>query len=102
AAGGARADGHAVQGLLCGKPGPGAAGICAVSVPCEQSPGLAALSGARHGFFGRNGGSSVGDFAENNMSIAVGDTPHLVEANRSAAAQTLGYLRKNLYLLKQV
>jgi YfiH family protein len=73
-----------------------------VSVPCEKSPGLNALSGVRHSFFGRSGGSSVGEFAENNMSIAVGDTPHLVEANRSAAAQTLGYLRKNLYLLKQV
>jgi YfiH family protein len=73
-----------------------------VSVPCEHSAALTALSGIRHGFFGRSGGSSVGEFAENNMSIAVGDTPHLVEANRSAAAQTLGYLRKNLYLLKQV
>ncbi len=73
-----------------------------MSVPCEHSAALTALAGIRHGFFGRNGGSSVGEFAENNMSIAIGDTPHLVEANRSAAAQTLGYLRKNLYLLKQV
>lgn len=71
-------------------------------VPFEQSPALAAIAPLRHGFFGRKGGSSVGEFAENNMSIAVGDTPHLVEANRHGAAQELGYLRKNLYLLKQV
>lgn len=71
-------------------------------MPFEQSPSLAAASSIRHGFFGRQGGYSQGEFAANNMSIAVGDTPHLAEANRTGAAQELGYLRKNLYLLKQV
>ena len=70
--------------------------------PFEQSPALAAISPLRHGFFGREGGYSEGQFAANNMSIATGDKPHLVEANRAGAAQALGFLRKNLYLLKQV
>lgn len=73
-----------------------------MSVPFDQSPSLAVHDGLRHGFFGRLGGSSVGDFAENNMSIAVGDTPRLVDANRAAAARALGFERNQLYLLKQV
>lgn len=73
-----------------------------MTTPFEQSPALARLDHVRHGFFGRRGGSSVGDFAENNMSIAVGDTPRLVEANRSGAAAALGLARNQLYLLKQV
>lgn len=70
--------------------------------PFEQSPSLAEITTLRHGFFDREGGHSTGDFASNNMSIAIGDRPHLAEANRTGAAQALGYLRKNLYLLKQV
>lgn len=70
--------------------------------PFEQSSALAEITTLRHGFFGRQGGHSTGDFASNNMSIAIGDRPHLAEANRSGAAQALGFLRKNLYLLKQV
>lgn len=70
--------------------------------PFEQSPALAALTHVRHGFFGRQGGYSEGPFASNNMSIAIGDKPQLAEANRAGAAQALGFLRKNLYLLKQV
>lgn len=69
--------------------------------PYETSPALSAIAPLRHGFFNRQGGSSLGEFAQNNMSIAVGDTPHRVNFNRTAAAQALGYLRKNLYLLKQ-
>jgi hypothetical protein len=68
----------------------------------EQSHSLQAIPALRHGFFGRQGGYSEGEFASNNMSIVVGDKPHLVEANRTGAAQALGFLRKNLYLLKQV
>jgi hypothetical protein len=70
--------------------------------PFEQSPSLQAIPTLRHGFFGRQGGYSDGEFASNNMSIVVGDKPHLAEANRAGAAQALGFLRKNLYLLKQV
>jgi polyphenol oxidase len=73
-----------------------------MTAPYEQSPALAAIPSIRHGFFGRQGGYSEGAFASNNMSIAIGDKPHLVEGNRVGAAQAMGYLRKNLYLLKQV
>lgn len=73
-----------------------------MTVPFEQSEALAAMPALRHGFFGRQGGHSEGEFASNNMSIALGDKPHLAEANRTGAAQALGYLRQNLYLLKQV
>ncbi len=70
--------------------------------PFEHSPALRAVTTLRHGFFGREGGYSEGEFASNNMSVVVGDKPHLVEANRTGAAQALGFLRKNLYLLTQV
>ena len=68
----------------------------------EQSRALADLPSVRHGFFGRKGGSSLGAFSENNMSIAVGDEPRAVDINRSGAAEALGYFRNALYLLKQV
>jgi YfiH family protein len=68
----------------------------------EESAALGNLGGVRHGFFGRKGGSSLGEFAENNMSIAVGDTPRLVDINRTGAAEALGFARSQLFLLKQV
>jgi YfiH family protein len=68
----------------------------------EQGAALADLPGVRHGFFGRKGGSSLGEFAENNMSIAVGDAPRLVDINRTGAAEALGFAHNQLFLLKQV
>lgn len=68
----------------------------------EQSTELAGLDGIRHGFFGRKGGSSLGEFAENNMSIAVGDEERAVDINRTGAAGALGFRRNQLFLLKQV
>jgi YfiH family protein len=68
----------------------------------EESGALSGLSAVRHGFFGRKGGSSLGEFGENNMSIAVGDTPRLVDINRTNAAEALGFRRNQLFLLKQV
>ncbi|MCR6670008.1 peptidoglycan editing factor PgeF [Devosia ginsengisoli] len=68
----------------------------------EQSADLADLGGVRHGFFGRKGGSSLGEFSENNMSIAVGDEPRAVDINRTGAAEALGFFRNQLFLLKQV
>lgn len=56
----------------------------------------------RHGFFTRAGGHSGGAFHSNNMSIAVGDDPQVVDANRRAAARALGRPRVDLVLLKQV
>jgi polyphenol oxidase len=44
----------------------------------------------RHGFFGRPGGVSTGDFAGLNVSASVGDMPEAVEENRRLVADTLG------------
>lgn len=56
-----------------------------------------------HGFFGREGGRSTGDFATNNMSIAVGDVQDLVISNRSSAAAQMGdFGMKDLVLFRQV
>jgi YfiH family protein len=73
-----------------------------MSVHFEQSAALTELPSVRHGFFGRKGGSSLGEFAENNMSIAVGDEPRAVDINRTGAAEALGFRRNQLLLLKQV
>lgn len=73
-----------------------------MSVHFEQSAALADLPSIRHGFFGRKGGSSLGEFAENNMSIAVGDEPRAVDINRTGAIEALGFRRNQLFLLKQV
>lgn len=54
----------------------------------------------RHGFFGRNGGVSTGDFAGLNVSHSVGDNPDAVEENRTLVAKTLG--GAPLVTLKQV
>ena len=46
----------------------------------EQSPALTAITGVRHGFFGRRGGVSDGDFASLNASRRVGDdTANVIE-----------------------
>ncbi|WMT86019.1 peptidoglycan editing factor PgeF [Pelagibacterium sp. 26DY04] len=48
--------------------------------PFEQSPTLTRIVGIRHGFFGRRGGVSDGDFASLNASRTVGDdTANVVE-----------------------
>ena len=55
------------------------------------------VPGISHGFFGREGGRSTGDFATNNMSIALGDNQDLVISNRSSAASQM-----DLVLFRQV
>jgi len=56
-----------------------------------------------HGFFGREGGRSMGELASNNMSISVGDNPDLVVSNRSSAAYAMGgHGIKDLVIFKQV
>ena len=55
-----------------------------------------------HGFFGREGGRSTGDFASNNMSIALGDVQDLVISNRSSAAAQMGdFGMRDLVLFRQ-
>lgn len=54
----------------------------------------------RHGFFGRHGGISTGDFAGLNVSQAVGDAPEPVAENRRRIADVLG--GNTLVTLKQI
>jgi YfiH family protein len=72
-----------------------------MTAPFETSPMLAALPGIRHGFFGRNGGKSIGAFASNNMSISTGDDPETVAYNRRNAAAAIGDIEPNLCLVRQ-
>jgi hypothetical protein len=56
-----------------------------------------------HGFYGREGGRSMGELASNNMSIGVGDNPDLVVSNRSSAAYALGgHGIRDLVVFRQV
>jgi YfiH family protein len=66
----------------------------------ETSPALSAISTIRHGFFGRNGGVSRGDFAGLNISHSVGDDQQDVENNRQSVANRLNI--GPLLLLRQV
>lgn len=65
--------------------------------PFEQST---ALSGVRHGFFGRQGGLSTGLYASLNVSEATGDDPQTVAANRKLVADAIDL--PHLFILKQV
>lgn len=58
------------------------------------------LAGLRHGFFGRQGGVSRGDFSGLNMSVSVGDAPEAVAENRARAIAALG--GGELAVLRQV
>ena len=56
----------------------------------DQASPLSETGIVRHGFFGRDGGVSTGDFAGLNVSYSVGDDPEAVEENRARIAQALG------------
>jgi YfiH family protein len=56
----------------------------------ETSPALSAVPAIRHGFFGRAGGVSTGDFSGLNVSVTVGDDAGAVAANRQSVAESLG------------
>lgn len=66
----------------------------------EQAPALASLPNLRHGFFGRSGGASSGEFAGLNVSHAVGDDPQTVDGNRAVVADSIN--AGPLIFLKQV
>lgn len=70
--------------------------------PLEQSPTLAALSGIRHGFFGRRGGVSDGDFSSLNASRTVGDDAANVTENVHRAVMALKGGPIQIALAKQV
>ncbi|MBJ3783438.1 peptidoglycan editing factor PgeF [Devosia sediminis] len=65
----------------------------------ETAVSLSAISGIRHGFFGRVGGVSTGEFAGLNVSTSVGDDPEHVTVNRSTVADAMGL--GPLVILKQ-
>jgi hypothetical protein len=71
-----------------------------MTLPFEQSQTLAAMPSLRHGFFGRDGGVSSGNFAGLNVSYSVGDHPDAVAHNRNLVAKTMG--GAPLVILKQV
>jgi len=73
-----------------------------MSVPFELSPLLTGVPGLRHGFFGRRGGHSTGDFASLNISETVGDKPNLVASNRADILDTLDLPHATLAQLTQV
>lgn len=73
-----------------------------MSIPFDQSAALNRLDGIRHGFFGRRGGQSTGDFASLNVSETLGDRPTTVAGNRAAAAGALGFAAPALATMHQV
>lgn len=73
-----------------------------MSIPFEQSRALERLSGIRHGFFGRRGGSSTGDFASLNVSETVGDRPAHVTENRTQITGLLGFSPDRLRTARQI
>jgi len=73
-----------------------------MTIPFEQSRALERLTGIRHGFFGRRGGSSTGDFSSLNASESVGDKQTHVQKNREQMAGLLGFSPNGLAQVKQV
>ncbi|NGP18248.1 peptidoglycan editing factor PgeF [Devosia aurantiaca] len=58
--------------------------------PVETAETLSELSGIRHGFFGRAGGVSGGEFEGLNVSWSVGDDSQIVEQNRELVRDAIG------------
>ena len=68
--------------------------------PYETAPALSAVPSIRHGFFGRQGGVSTGEFEELNVSWSVGDDAGAVDENRDIVRKALG--AGPLAILRQV
>ncbi|HHG89065.1 MAG TPA: peptidoglycan editing factor PgeF [Devosia sp.] len=71
-------------------------------VPFEQDEALARINNITHGFFGRRGGVSPGDFASLNVSVSVADDKKNVAANRTRIMDALGLPPPKLATLSQV
>ncbi|GAB4526934.1 MAG: peptidoglycan editing factor PgeF [Amphiplicatus sp.] len=69
--------------------------------PHLVSPRLAA-TGVGHGFFGRKGGVSKGEYESLNTGLASGDDPACVAENRARCAGALGVAPERLLTLRQV
>jgi len=70
--------------------------------PLLHSSLLTVADSVVHGFFGRQGGISRGDFASLNGGMLVGDDPVAVKANRGRILQALSASAFNLCTLHQV
>ncbi len=70
--------------------------------PALIAPGLAAVPGVRHGFFGRQGGVSQGLYASLNTGPGSHDTPGAVQENRARVAAALGAQSDRLVSAYQV
>jgi len=73
-----------------------------MTVPFESSPLLSGVAGLTHGFFGRRGGHSTGDFASLNISDAPGDKPANVASNRRDILEALALPAVPMAQLKQI
>jgi YfiH family protein len=62
-----------------------------MNVPYSTSDVLSTCTGLRHGFFGRDGGVSIGNYASLNVGLSKGDSPECVHKNRERIQQTLGF-----------
>ncbi|MDB5506637.1 MAG: pgeF [Devosia sp.] len=67
----------------------------------DTSLALSALPSIRHGFFGREGGVSVGDNATLNLSQNSGDDPAFVTENRRRALAATGAPDAALIIIRQ-
>lgn len=72
-----------------------------MSVPF-QTHELLALKGLSHGFFGREGGVSSGQYSSLNVGRGSDDDPQNVSENRRRVAAALGTSRDNLLSLYQI
>lgn len=72
-----------------------------MTLPFLTSPLLSA-SGARHGFFTREGGVSTGDYASLNGGVGSRDAPDHVAENRARMAAALGVAPDHLLVPYQV
>lgn len=73
-----------------------------MGIPFEQSRPLERIDRLAHGFFGRRGGISTGDFTSLNMSEASGDDLNHVAINRAQAIGILGFSADKLATARQV
>ncbi|MDE0173599.1 MAG: peptidoglycan editing factor PgeF [Defluviicoccus sp.] len=73
-----------------------------MTAPFATSEALAAIAGIRHGFFGRAGGVSEGDYASLNCGPGSADEPDAVIENRARAMAALELPAEALYTARQV
>ncbi len=73
-----------------------------MTAPFSTSEVLAGVEGVRHGFFGRAGGVSGGDYASLNCGPGSADDPGAVAENRARAMAALGLPADALYTARQV